>query len=77
MTEACKLTHHSNAAYLNILAAAHAEQGDFRSAITVLHEALSRATDDYDKEDARFCLALYEAGEPWRAESPTWRERWS
>lgn len=77
MTEACELTHYSDAAYLNILAAAHAELGDFRSAITVLQKTLSCAAQDEDKEDARFCLGLYEAGKPWRLDSPTWRERWS
>ena len=77
MTEACELTDYSDATYLNVLAAAHAEQNDFHSAIAVLHESLSIATQDDDKEDARFCLDLYEKGEPWRLESRRWRQHWA
>ena len=77
MTEACELTDYSDAECLHYLAAAHAEQDNFHSAIAVLHKALSLATADDDKEPARFLLELYEAGEPWRWESPTWRERWA
>src|SRR5690606_13884468 len=62
---------------LTPLAAAHAEQGDFRSAIAVLHKSLSCATEDGDQEHARFCLELSGAGEPWRLESPSWCRRWA
>lgn len=77
MTEACELTDYSHAEYLHYLAAAYAEQGDSPSAISFQQRALTLATDHYDKEHMQDCLELYKAGEPWRLESPTWRERWS
>lgn len=77
ITEACRLTDYSDAGYLDGLAAAHAEQGDFPSAIASQRKALELATEDDEKEAMRDRLELYASGEPWRMESPTWRQRWA
>ncbi|MCD0462022.1 tetratricopeptide repeat protein [Roseiconus lacunae] len=77
MTEACEITNYKNAEHLIYLAAAYAEQGNFPSAIAVLQKALPLATNDDEREDIRFCDALYKTGEPWRMESPNWRQRWA
>ena len=77
LTEACELTDYSDALYLSLLAAAHAEQGDFPHAITFEQKALMLATDEAEKETMRDSLELYEAGEPWRMKSPNWRSRWA
>jgi len=77
MTEACEITDYKNAEHLIYLAAAYAEQGDFSSALAVLQKALPLATNDDEREDIRFCDGLYKAGEPWRMESPNWRQRWA
>ena len=77
MTEACEITDHKNAQHLIYLAAAHAEQGDFPSAIAVLQKAVPLAAGYEEGEDIRFCVELYKAGEPWRMESPNWRQRWA
>lgn len=77
LTESCELTKYSDAYCIDGLAAAHAEQGDFPSAIGCEKQALSLVTDDDDRDYMRDHLALYKAGEPWRIESPTWRQRWA
>ncbi|TWU35190.1 Cellulose synthase operon protein C precursor [Novipirellula aureliae] len=77
MTEACEITDYKNAEHLIYLAAAYAERGDFPSAIAILQKALPLATTDDEKNDIRFCDELYKAGEPWRMESPSWRQRWA
>ncbi|MCM2372838.1 tetratricopeptide repeat protein [Aporhodopirellula aestuarii] len=77
ITEACELTNYSDTAYLGCLAAAHAEKGDFQSAISFQRTALALATEDDDIEDMRRYIESYEAGEACRMKPPSWRERWS
>lgn len=76
MTEVCELSDYSDADHLDYLAAAHAEQGDFSSAIAIQQRSLSLAVEDDHKEWIQYWLELYKAGEPWRLESPKWWQRW-
>jgi tetratricopeptide (TPR) repeat protein len=71
-TKACKLTNWKNADYINTLAAAYAEAGDFGSAIKWQKEAINLLTEKEPAEwraefDER--LKLYQLGKPYR-ESP-------
>jgi len=77
LTGACELTDPTSAQHLLYLAAAHAEQGDFPSAIKILLHALPLASEEEEKEDIRYCIELYKAGEPWRMESPPWWQLWA
>lgn len=65
-TRACELTEYKNADYLDTLAAAYAEMGDFENAITWEYGAIELATDDKDKADMRKHAALYESHQPYR-----------
>jgi tetratricopeptide (TPR) repeat protein len=76
LTEACELTHYGKAKYVNILAAAHAAKGDFQKAITVSERVFDVATDESDREDAEFARELFEAGELWLMDKPTFWDRW-
>jgi len=65
--EACRLTAWQNPSVLEILAAAHAEVGDFAKAIELQKKAL--AAPDYPKQDLPAGperLKLYEQGQPVR-----------
>ena len=61
-TKACELTQWKNATYIDTLAAAHAEDGDFAQAVRRQEEAL--AYPEFDKTDgknARSRLKLYKS----------------
>lgn len=77
LKEACEMTNNSDSECLDCLAAAHAEVGDFASAIQVQKDSMSLLTDENDIKDTEYFLSLYEAGIPWRSEKPSWRDRWA
>jgi hypothetical protein len=66
-TRACELTAWSQPAYLDTLAAAYAEAGDFGAAAAWQDKAIGLLPDGPRKDDYRTRLALYRAGKPFRA----------
>lgn len=64
-TKACELTSYQKADLLDTLAAAHAEAGQFETAIRRAKEALEKA-DAQQKPTIAIRLELYEAGKPFR-----------
>lgn len=65
-SEACELTDYRQVHILSTLAAAYAEQGDFKSAIKWAEKGLRLATDEEDKEPLGKELSNYRGGKPWR-----------
>ena len=65
-TKACELTDWKNGDCFDTLAAAHAEQGDFESAIKWQTKYIELATKESDRESGRERLALYKARKPYR-----------
>lgn len=68
-TKACELTDWKNFAYVDTLAAAYAEAGDFKSAVKWQKEAINLLTEKEPAEwrtgfEAR--LKLYQSGKPYR-----------
>lgn len=64
---ACELTKWSNAFYLNTLAAAYAEAGDFKSAVQWQEKAIAlKKFSAAGEVAAEGRLALYKAGKPFR-----------
>jgi tetratricopeptide (TPR) repeat protein len=63
---ACELTAWKDANYLDTLAAAHAEAGDFDSAVRRQTEAISLLSDANEKEDLGKRLKLYRDRKPFR-----------
>jgi len=59
-------TRRKNAGYLDTLAAAHAEMGDFEKAVAVQKEAIALLQDAASKQDYTSRLSLYEAKSPYR-----------
>ncbi len=62
---ACELTYWKDPAYIDTLAASHAESGDFDEAIKIQTRAIELIDED-QKEDFRSRLALYQARKPYR-----------
>jgi len=69
-TEACRLTEYKQAHILSTLAAAYAETGDFKTAISWSTKAVELATEDV-KEQLEAELKSYEEKKPWREEKPS------
>jgi Tfp pilus assembly protein PilF len=69
-TRACELTHWDQPGYIDTLAAAHAEAGDFDAAVKRQVQAISMLGDGPDRDGYRSRLALYRAGKPYRETSP-------
>jgi tetratricopeptide (TPR) repeat protein len=68
-TRACKLAEWKRSEYLNILAAAYAESGDFEAAVTWQTRAIGSLTDERKLDDYRSRLVLYQAKKPYRKAS--------
>ncbi|MEM6690832.1 MAG: tetratricopeptide repeat protein [Planctomycetota bacterium] len=77
ITEVCELKGYGDAAIVNCLAAAHAETGDFASAITFQERAISLSEDEEEIEDMQFSLQGYQAGVVYVSPSPPWRQRFA
>ena len=68
--KACKLTEYKEATFLDTLAAAYAENGQFEEAVKTQQKAL-KSPDDFPKkelEKAKMRLQLYMQGKPYRKE---------
>jgi Flp pilus assembly protein TadD len=68
--KACELTNFESAQFLDTLAAAHAEVGEFKAAITWSQKAISLTTDDADRASLTQHLENFKANRPWRQEHP-------
>jgi tetratricopeptide (TPR) repeat protein len=68
-TDACQRTEWNNREALEVLAAAHAEAGDFVQAIAVQRKAIEIAAPS-DREGAQVSLELFQSKKPYRAEEP-------
>lgn len=67
--QACEVTHWSLPSYLDTLAAAYAETGNFSDAVTFQEKALqSSGYAKFSGERAQRRLQLYRSGKPYRAE---------
>ena len=66
-TKACELTSFKNADFINTLAAAYAEKGNFKKAIEFQIKAIEFVQDD-QKPDFLKRLELYQSGEPYRSQ---------
>ena len=64
-TRACQLTQWKDPAYLDTLAAAHAESGDFDPAVKWQTKAIGLLTDRRETEDYRTRLKLYQEKKPY------------
>lgn len=62
----CRLTNWKNVMNFQALAAAHAECGDFHSAIVWQHQSIELTSADQRDERDKEILALYESGKPYR-----------
>jgi hypothetical protein len=67
---ACELTEWRNPAYLDTLAAAHAESRDFEAAVKCQSKAIELRDDEKEKKDLRTRLKLYQAKRPYHTASP-------
>ena len=65
-TKACELTAWKQPVYLDTLAAAHAEAGDFDTAVRRQIEAISLLNDANEKKVYETRLRLYQARKPFR-----------
>jgi eukaryotic-like serine/threonine-protein kinase len=68
--QACELTDWRNPAYLDTLAAAHAESRDFEAAVKCQSKAIELRDDEKEKKDLRTRLKLYQAKRPYHTASP-------
>src|SRR5262249_45347870 len=69
-TRACELTGWDQPMYLDTLAAAYAEAGDFAAAVAWQEKAIERLEDEPQKDDVRSRRSLYPAGKPYRQAAP-------
>jgi tetratricopeptide (TPR) repeat protein len=69
-TRACELAQWNSSKYLNTLAAAHAECGDFYAAVKWQTRALELLKDERQQDDYRARLTLYQVRKPYRQVSP-------
>lgn len=75
ITEVCERTSYANVDYLRCLAAAHAEQGEFETAIEYEKMAIDLVSEPDVKEVIGNCIQWYAAGVPCRMVPPSWRQR--
>jgi hypothetical protein len=64
--QAVSATNRKNAGYLDTLAAAYAEAGQFELAVRTQKESIALLPDGNEKEDVRSRLKLYESNTPYR-----------
>jgi pentatricopeptide repeat protein len=64
--KAVAATSRTNASYLDTLAAAHAEEGQFGTAVSVQQEAIALLQTEQEKKDYASRLKLYENHSPYR-----------
>ena len=64
--KAVAATYRKNALYLDTLAAALAEAGQFEKAVAVQKEAMALLKDDRTRQEFAFRLKLYESNTPYR-----------
>jgi tetratricopeptide (TPR) repeat protein len=69
-TKACELTEWKEPGYLDTVAAAYAEAGDFTAAAKWQTKAIELIKDEKEKDDYRTRLKLYEAKQPYRDTTP-------
>jgi tetratricopeptide (TPR) repeat protein len=69
--EACRLTQWGVPEYLDTLAAARAEVGDFAEAVKWEMKAIELCPPDFDKTRFQSRLELYRAAKPWREQRQT------
>jgi tetratricopeptide (TPR) repeat protein len=69
-TRACELTDWKEPVFLDTLAAASAEAGDFEAAVKWQTRAIDLLADEQRKDDFRGRLKLYEARQPYREADP-------
>jgi hypothetical protein len=69
-TKACELTNWREPRFLHALAAAHAEAGDFDSAVQWQTKALAFATNPSENQEQRARLLLYQDKKPYRMRKP-------
>ena len=69
-TKACELTAFQMPHILSTLAAAHAEAGDFESAVKWSTQAVELGQGDPSQQQLTEELAGYKAGKPWRENKP-------
>jgi serine/threonine-protein kinase len=69
-TKACELTEWKNPDYLNTLAAACAESGDFDAAVKWQTKAIDLLADQNEKGDYSARLKLYQEKKPYREAVP-------
>ncbi len=65
-TRACKLTKWKNPNFLDTLAAAQAEAGEFDAAVSTQKRAIELLSDERKKDDYHRRLVLYQARKPYR-----------
>ena len=68
-TKACELTNWKNPGYLNVLAAAYSEAGDFDAAVKWQKEAIDLLTEEQPswwRADFQARLKLYQSSKPYR-----------
>ncbi len=65
-TKACEFSAWKDGEYIDTLAAAYAESGDFANAIKWAEKAIELATAESDKDEMQERLELYKADSPYR-----------
>ena len=73
-TRACELAKWKEPRFLNTLAAAQAEAGDFDAAVRSQKRAIELLADERQKDDYRSRLLLYQANRPYREVPPARRD---
>jgi tetratricopeptide (TPR) repeat protein/tRNA A-37 threonylcarbamoyl transferase component Bud32 len=68
-TKACEATNWKNSAYLDTLAAAYAESGEFDAAVKWQIKAIELLTDKAEQEDYNRRLRLYQKKKPYQSDA--------